>query len=276
MAKARKQVAKWDEELAKYAQKAAEMEMNSGGGQMFSTKSGVLSWQGMPLPNNEMAVIILDHIFETVYYEGEYDPDYPQNPVAFALGRDEKTLAWHENSDPEFAGELCKDSEVCQWGSAEKGKGKAAKECRRLAMIPAGQWDRNGELEIFDDPEHYLKAEVGFMKLPVMSVKGFASFVKQVANVMKRPPFGIVARVYLEPDAKSQFRVLFEVLETVPDNLMGVIMQRREETMSLIDFPYQMDGEQEEPKPAPKTRAKRKAPAKKASVTKSRAKRGKY
>lgn len=256
--KTRKQsteIAKWDEELAKQAEIAASMEAAAGGGQFFSTRGGQLSWQDSPLPDNEMAVVILDHIFETVYYEGRYDPDTPQSPVAFAFGRDQDELRWHENSDPEFAGELCSESEVCEWGSADTGKGKAARETRRLAMIPAGQFNRNGEFELFDDPDHYTTTTVGFMKLPVTSVKGFANFVKQVAGALKRPPFGIITRVAVVPDPKTQFKVTFEAIEKVPDELMGAIMTRREEVMEIIDFPYQRDDEEEQ---APKSRAAKK------------------
>ena len=249
------EVAKWDDELAKQAEIAASMEASAGGGQFFSTRGGQLSWQDAPLPGNEMAVIILDHIFETVYYEGRYDPDTPQSPTAFAFGRDQDELRWHENSDPEFAGELCSESEVCEWGSADTGKGKAARETRRLAMIPAGQFDRNGDFELIEDEDHYANTTVGFMKLPVTSVKGFANFVKQVAGALKRPPFGIIARVAVVPDAKTQFKVTFEPIDKVPDELMGVIMQRREEVMATIDFPYQRDDGEEE---APKTRTAKK------------------
>jgi hypothetical protein len=252
MAKAKqsqsKALVKWDEQLAKDADIAASMEASAGGGQFFSLKSGVLSWQDAPMPDNEMAVVILDHIFETTYYGSEYDADNPQGPIAFAFGRDEASLAWHESSDPEFAGKLCKDSEVCQWGTADKGRGKAAKETRRLALIPAGNF-KNGKLQLIDDEQHYLETQVGFMKLPVTSVKGFAGFVKQVAGALRRPPHGIVTKVKVLPDAKTQFRVIFEPIENVPDELMGAIMKRREEVMQTIDFPYQ-PREEEPAKPA--------------------------
>lgn len=266
-----KAVANWDAELAAQAEIAAGMEANTGGGSFFSTRGGTLSWQDSPLPNDEMAVIILDHIFETVYYEGRYDPDTPQSPVAFAFGRDEAELRWHENSDPEFAGELCSESEVCEWGSADTGRGKAARETRRLAMIPAGTFDRDGGFELYEDEDHYAKTEIGYMKLPVTSVKGFASFVKQVAGALKRPPFGIVARVAVVPDPKTQFKVTFEALEKVPDDLISVIMERREEAMAAIDFPYTRNDETEEA-PAPRSRAAKKPAARKAPAKKPAAK----
>lgn len=247
-------VAKWDEELARQAEIAAGMEANTGGGQFFSLKSGVLCWQDAPLPNNQMAVVILDSIFETTYYEGKYDPDTPQSPVAFAFGRDEKTLTWHENSDPEFAGKLCSESEVCEWGSADVGRGKAARETRRLALIPAGTFNQAGKFELFDDEEHFASTAIGFMKLPVTSVKGYANFVKQVAGALHRPPFGIVTKVKVIPDPKTQFKVTFEPIMNLPDELMAAIMARHEEAMATIDFPYVRD--EEEAKPAPKARGR--------------------
>lgn len=255
-------IVKWDEELARQAEVAAGMEANTGGGQFFSAKSGILSWQDAPLPNNQMAVVILDSIFETTFYEGKYDPDTPQTPTAFSFGRDEKTMVWHENSDPEFAGKLCCESEVCEWGSADTGRGKAARETRRLAMIPAGNFNAAGKFELNEDPEHYASTAMGFMKLPVTSVKGYASFVKQVAGALRRPPFGIVTKVKVIPDPKTQFKVIFEPITSLPDELMSAIMQRHEEAKATIDFPYAPFEEQEAP--PPRSRAAQKPVAKKA------------
>lgn len=242
-------IIRWDEELAKQAEVAAGMEANTGGGQFFSLKSGILSWQGAPLPNNQMAVVILDSIFENVYYEGKYDPDTPQGPTCFAFGREEKTMAPHAiviksgNSQAGASG-LCEDCKMNEWGSAEIGRGKACRNTRRLAMIPAGTFNQAGKFELIEDEEHYETTTVGFMKLPVTSVKGYASFVKQVAGALRRPPFGIVTKVKVVPDPKTQFKVVFEPIMNLPDEIMGVIMKRREEAQATIDFPYQPNDEE--------------------------------
>jgi len=243
---------KWDEELAKQAEIAAGMEANTGGGQFFSTKGGILSWQDAPLPGNQMAVIVLDSILENVYYEGRYDPDGPQGPICFAFGRDEKTMQPHQivietgNQQCGASGQ-CAGCEMNEFGSAETGRGKACRNTRRLAMIPAGTFNAAGKLELIEDEEHYETTAVGFMKLPVTSVKGYASFVKQVAGALRRPPFGIVTKVKVVPDPKSQFKVVFEPIMNVPDELMGAIMKRHEEAKSTIDFPYQPNDEENAP-----------------------------
>lgn len=265
-------VAKWDEELARQAQIAAAVEESTATGQFFSLKSGVLSFNDNQIPGNEMAVVILDGILETIYYEGEYDIDNPSGPTAFAFGREEKAMTWHENSAPDFAGKLCNESEVCEWGSAEKGRGKAARETRRLAMIPAGTLE-NGKFKAFDDEDAFANSAIAYMKLPVTSVKGYAGFVKTIAGALKRPPHGIFAKVKVVPDAGTQFKVVFEALSPVPDDLMATIMARHEEAVASIEFPYPAY-EEPEAKPARSRGGKASKPAAK-SAGKAASPRGK-
>lgn len=241
-------LAKWDEELAKQAEVAAAMEANAGGGQFFSLKGGILSWQDMPLRNNEAAVIILGHVFENVYFEEAYDPDSPSSPTCFAFAAEEKSLAPHANviEVDQAQAEKCADCPHNAWGSAEKGRGKACRNSRRLALLSAGQFAKDGTFEIAD-VETFEQGAIGFMKLPVTSVKGFASWVKQTAALAKRPPFGVVARIAVVPDPKTQFRVTFEVIENVAPEYIEVVMKKREEAMATIDFPYQLDRADEQP-----------------------------
>lgn len=251
-------VVTWEDELSKEAEIAAAMEANSGGGQFFSVKGGALTWQDAPLPDNHMGVIILDSIFENVYYEGPYDPDTPQSPTCFAFGRVDKEMAPHkivfENGTAQNP--TCADCQWNEFGTAHVGRGKACRNTRRLGMIPAGTYV-NGKFQLIEDPQHFETAAVGYMKLPVTSVKGYASFVKQVAGALKRPPFGIATRVHVVPDSKNQFKVVFEPIMNVPNELAAVIMKRRDEVRSIIDFPYTPFEEDEAPRPQASRAAKR-------------------
>jgi len=260
-----KAITKWDEELARQAAEAAKVEESTQTGSFFSMKSGVLSFNDSPLPNNEMAVVILDSRLENVFYEGEYDADTPQSPVCFAFGLDEKTMGPHpivveagKQQHDQCAG--CPQNE---WGSAERGRGKACRNTRRLAMIPAGKFENNGKFKPFTDTKHFEDASVGFMKLPVTSVKGYASFVKQLAGALKRPPHAIFTRVKVVPDPDTQFKVTFEALSQIPNNLLPVIMQRREEVEESIEQPYQLADE--DAKPQRPRGAKKAAPKKPAA-----------
>jgi hypothetical protein len=41
-----------------------------------------------------------------------------------------------------------------------------------------------------------------------------------------------------EPDAKSQFKVVFKAIDRVPDAALGAIVARHEASMANIGFPY--------------------------------------
>lgn len=235
-----KKVVDWAEEMKRQAQIAARMEANAGGGQFFGLQSGQLTWQGAPIENNQLICVVLDHILENTYYGGEaYDPDNPQPPTCFALGRDQDEMAPHDNvvRRGDHQNQSCEGCPMNEWGSADTGRGKACKNTRRLALVVAGR-KRKDDDELIVDPEHYKQAEIGFLKLPVTSVNGWAGYVKQLAASLGRPPHGVATLIKVVPDPKTQFRVTFQLVDPLPSEVLGTIMERHEEVGQLIDFPY--------------------------------------
>lgn len=246
-------VNKWEKEMADAAIAAAEQESGSAGGEFFSLRGGRLTFNDAPLPDNQMAVVIVDGILENVFYPGAYDPDKPQAPSCFAFGRDDKELKPHEKVTRPFC-DTCAGCPNNEWGSADTGKGKACSNTRRLAMIAAGTLGKDGRFEPFEDLDHFQTAQVAYMKLPVTSVKGYATFVKQLAGGLKRPPYAVFTKVKVIPDGTT-FKVTFEALAAAPADLIGTLVKRHQEVMELIEFPYTL--KEEEP-----ARSKGKAPAK--------------
>jgi hypothetical protein len=238
-----KAMVNWEAELAAQADIAVATEANVGaGGNYFSLKGGQLSFNDAPVPGNEMTVVILDHIIENVYYLDSYDPDDKQPPAAYALGRDEETIRWHEDSIEEYAGELCKDSDINQFGSADKGKGKACKNKRRLALIAEG------------DLQDVANAEPAFLKIPTTSVKGWASYVKQLAETLKRPPLGVITRIKVVPDPKTQFKVQFTLEESISDgDVIGALMEKKATVQTALFAEF---AKAEEAPPTPARRGK--------------------
>jgi hypothetical protein len=241
-------VANWDEELAKQAEAAAKVEASTSTGNFFSTKGGILTWNDSPIKGNEMVAIVLDSILENVYYGSDYDPDEPKGPKCFAFGRDESEMVPHENTIETGTNQsdACKGCDMNEFGTADKGKGKACRNIRRLGLISAGNINKAGDFEPEEDEDAYRASEIGFMKLPVTSVKAYAAYVKTLATTLKRPPLGVFTKISLVPDAKSQFRVTFEALGNVPSELMAVIMERKTEATATIESPYKISDEEEE------------------------------
>lgn len=254
----------WDEQLAKDAQVAAKMEESTASGNFFSTKGGRLSFNDNRLPNDEMAVVILDHVLENIFFESAFDADNPQGPTCFAFGREEKSLEPHEVV-VEKQCETCHGCPQNEWGSAERGRGKACRNIRRLAVISAGTLDKDGRFEMHD-PEQFEKNQIAYLKIPVTSTKAYAAFVKQVASALGRPPYGIFTKIKLNPDNDNQFTVSFEVLSKIPDKLGATIIARHKEAADSIMFPYVPFEASAEPKP----QAKGKKPLPKKPAGKSR------
>lgn len=244
-------VANYDEELAALAGKAAGLTSSSGGGKFFSTRAGQLAYDDAALPGNQMCVIVLGHCLENVFYTEKFDAENRTPPTCFAFFKgdpeDKDTMSPPEIVDKEdiFArqSDLCVDCPQNDWGSAERGRGKACGNRRRLAMIPAGSYKPVGrgggfDLEVFEDADHFAKAEVAYLKVPVTSGKLWDGYVKSLNEQMRKPPFAVLTRVWLEPDARSQFTVQFELLEEVDAGLIPTLIQRHKKVMEGIDFDY--------------------------------------
>lgn len=259
----------WEKEMEAQAELAAAAQRSTGGGgKFFSMKAGVLSFDGANMPGNRMAAVIIADTMENSFYEEAFQEGVPASPVCFAFAKHEDELEPHTavDNDSYFTRQnpVCAGCERNEWGSARTGRGKACANVMRLALIPAGTFSEKGSgrsksLEfdgIIEDAEHYAKAETAFIKLPVMSVKNYAAWVKEVAATLKRPPHGVFAEIWLEPDARSQFKVCFEVIDKVPKELLQAIMERHKKEQLAIDFPYQPPMEKEEAKAPTKTATK--------------------
>jgi hypothetical protein len=84
---------------------------------------------------------------------------------------------------------------------------------------------------------------------------------------MKRPPLGVFTKIKVVPDANSQFKVTFEALGLVPNELMKAIMDRKPEAVSTIESPYKLGELEEKPVKGPASR-KGATPAKPAAKRK--------
>lgn len=248
----------YEEQLALAAGQYAEAEQSSATGDFFGLKGGNIAWGGNPIKGNKIGVIIVDAVFENVFYEGQYDPDEPQSPTCFAFGRDENELSPFKTvvEAGQAQHDKCAGCPNNEWGSADRGKGKACRNTRRLALLPAGEFDKDGNFEPFEDADALFSSGIGYMKLPVTSVKNYANYVKQIATTFKRPPFAVFTQISTVPDAKSQFKVLFEALALLDSEFIPYAIKKNEEISGSIIFPYSLTVEEPEKELKKKKKAK--------------------
>jgi hypothetical protein len=244
---AKTEVVNWAEQLAAMAIETAAAEVVTG--KFISFRSGQMTYQDAPVPNNELPVVIIDSIFENHLYAEAYDPNNISSPICFAFGRTEAEMKPHEKSKVPQA-PTCAECKNLQWGSDPKGgRGKACKQIRRLAMIPA---------DALKTPDKLPTAPIAFARIPVMSVTSWGGYVQQVA-AQKLPPLAVVTKMYLKPDPKSQFKVYFEMMARITDgDLLSKLVDLSNNAKKTIDFPYEPPQEEDQQTTAQKAKARRK------------------
>lgn len=235
----------WQDRLAKYAVAAVAAEA-APSGSFISAKSGVLQYAGAAVVGNVLDVIVLDSIYENTFYTDAYDADNPASPVCFAFAHDDTEMAPHADStEPQHT--TCKGCPQNEFGSAERGKGKACKNSRRIAVLPGSDLSI-GTLET---------AEVAFMKLPVTSVKNWGNYINTLAAIDHRPPFAVVTTIGIVPDLKTQFKVTFTKKALINDEgALDMLIKRMEAQQQTKTAPYQPNSEAEPKVPVTKGKGK--------------------
>jgi hypothetical protein len=218
---------KWDAELAALAEAAVATEAAVSSGNMISLKNGVMTYQGAEIPGAEFECIILDGIAHNAYYEDGFDPDTPTSPACYAFGRGEEPMAPHENA-PNPQHDTCKGCPQNEFGTADRGRGKACANKRRIGLIAKSDLD-----------EDILAAEVAYMQVPVTSVRAWAGYVRQINEVLKKPTLAVVTLIKVEKDPKTQFKVTVKMVEPIEDGeLIGQLIQKAKLVQKEIAFPY--------------------------------------
>lgn len=224
----------WEEQLKKDSQLAVAAVQGIGLGNFIQTRNGKMTYGGAPLKDNKIDVVIVDEIAVNAYYEGKYDNENKQSPICYAYAHVQPDgtmpdMAPHEKAEQKQHGECG----TCKWNafkSDDRGRGKACKNIRRLALLAAADCE---------SVESVRKARVAFLNVPVTSVAGYANFLRGLATVMKRPPYAVVANIHLEDDDNTQFRMLFEPVEKIDDKkVLQAIYDVRTKLQEGIMFPY--------------------------------------
>jgi len=185
----------------------------SGDRVRFNANRGFITPDG--LEGSELEVVIVDFISTNLFYEGDFDRDNPQAPGCFALGAEPATLVPSSNS-PAKQAPTCASCPNNQFGSARNGKGKACKNTRLIAVMPA---------HAADDPDN---APIWIISIPPASIKSFDSYVHSLSVKQRTVPVGVVTSITLDPDVTFA-APRFSVVRPVDPKSLGVFMSRREE-----------------------------------------------
>ena len=225
----------WQDAIkAKAAEQASQRALLSVGPKFLSFKGGHFTVDKVVIPQNEIDVIVLTFIAENAYYKGKFDPTIQQQPICWAVYNSLNDM-WPSDDVKEKQSDTCEDCPKYQWGSDPMGgRGKACKTRYRIALLPAP------ESQI---PKDILASELRMAVLPVTSGKGFDHFMSKCQLLFDRPIFGVISKLTVKPDEKSQYIVNLEPIEAIPDHMMGAVLKRIDDAEKAIT--YDMDRQEE-------------------------------
>lgn len=240
----------WEKELFDDAQRATEQEAGVGGGSFFSIRAGVLSLNGNQIPNNEIAVAILDSVLLKTFYAEKFDPDTMAAPTCYAFSRDPSDVAPFKDVAKPCAAK-CSECPNNVFGTADGGKrrGKACADRRRLAVIAAGTMV-GGTFHPTTDAKALEKAEIAFFTVPPTSLNDFANYVRGLKANYQRPPYAVFTLIKVKPDPKKQVAVEFTMLAAAAKDAVPVLSARHHEAEEKIIFPFPSAASQDAERPA--------------------------
>lgn len=205
-------VVRWEEQLARDSQIAVAAEQGVGVGSFIQTRGGRMQFAGQPVKDNKLRCVVVDHLAVNAYYATKFNPNEPASPICYAFGHVQAdgtmpVMAPHERAQDKQS-PTCGE---CRWNAFktdDRGKGKACKNIRRLALVHA---DTLVSLDALK------KTQLTYINVPVTSVGGWANYVRSLGAVSKRPPYAVVTEIEQVADDKVQWRLLFNLVKEIDD-----------------------------------------------------------
>ena len=266
-----KGIAIYEEQLAQFASayQTAETEALEGSSRI-SLRGGCFNYQGDVLQGDSINVVILASAFENAWYKNEsFDSENPTSPHCYAIKLTTDQNTKKVDMKPSAAclepqEDACSKCHWNKFGTSRKGsgKGKDCKQTRRLALM------------LEDDLDNPALAEVAYLNVPIMSTSNWISYVKSLAVIYKRPPFGVITQIKIVRDPEVQFYLEFSMVEVIKSaNILKSILENKEtfESEILYEFPAPEATEAESAKKKPaaaRKGASRESPTKKPAAKK--------
>jgi hypothetical protein len=240
-------------------QQQGERSFGGGGIKYLSTAGATFKFEGQAIPNNALAVIVLDSIAVNVLYREKYNEDAPVPPNCFAFGRSDKDMKPHEEAIEKVAPN-CKACHLSKFGSAKEIKWKKSERgcgCnmrRRLALLSIGEVLKDGKVKLNADDID--TSEICYLNVPVTSVYNFKSYKDKMERIkhdgINAPLCFIATRIGIVNDDKTMWKMTFEQIKTAVDMygaehpvsllsdpvIMSKIEARQEEAMAMIETPF--------------------------------------
>lgn len=180
--------------------------------------------------------VIVDFVTHRTFYDRVFDPKNPCPPACFAISVTPTGMAPPKDV-PDRQSDQCSGCPKNEWGSADRGDGKACKEMRALAVIP-------------EDADETTEATI--MRVSPTALKAFDSYVRSIAGSLQKAPFQVITEVSFDPNQKYP-TLRFGNPEVASDDLIATAFTLRESARQRLLTGYDTSNY----KPVEKSKGKR-------------------
>jgi hypothetical protein len=216
-------------------------------GRPTSTVIQIKQNKNFVLPNGEITegpidLVILDFVSMNTFYEGAYDKDNIASPVCFAIGDNPDALIPSVNA-PEVQADTCAVCPMNKYESAERGKGKACKNMRVLAVMAADASDED---------------KIWLLRVSPTGLKAYDAYVRNLAQRNNVAPIQVVTKVGFDPNSDYP-SLRFAPERVLIGDSLAFFLSRVEEAGELVRTEPDYSHAEEEKKPAKKAPARKPA-----------------
>lgn len=183
------------------------------GGSKIKLGAGKMTMPDGTATPGPVPMVVVDFVARNMFYENDYDANNIESPVCFAIGTNPLKLVPSKNS-PLPQAESCAACPMNAFGS--KGKGKACKNERSLAVLP---------------PDGDADTPLWQLNVSPTGIRGFDGFVAGVARTFQTVPAGVVVEVGL--DANETYpKLVFS--DPQPNPNLGDHFGRQAEAQAML------------------------------------------
>ena len=245
--------APWQQQLAASATAGKAPKEKAVTGDYISCKGNKFKL-GSQVLGTELDCVVVAWNFERAYYDTDYDKDNISSPACAALGYDEDEMQPHEKAAKPQC-DTCADCWANEWESADKGKGKACGDRRRLALVVAGDND---------------KMELKILSIAPTTLPSWRDFLSELDTLNIHPMQAAVNISFDEDSEYPQKPLVFEfVNEVTSEKALNLTASMIEPATKLIEIEHDFSNYGGEAKPKAKGKASKKKASKKKSKKKS-------
>lgn len=201
----------------------------------------------MVLPSGDITsepqeMVILDFVSMNTLYDGVYDPNNVQPPVCFAIGENPDNLIASDNS-PDKQSDSCASCPMNRFETAARGKGKACKNMRVLAVMPVDATEEDS---------------IWLLRVSPTGLKAYDGYVRKLAQQNGFAPIQVVTKIGFDPNEEYP-SLRFAPAGALDVDRLSFFASRMEEAADLIrnEPDYSQYESQDTKKPAGKKPAAR-------------------